>query len=122
MLRCLPPANLLPQWQGELREKGGLRMPRLEGLKKLVWPDGREETVPGLSEALERPLLLMSRETARTEGNLPILLGLLRKLQATGQARSIMILSATPMHPTQQWRAASDAANRVVTAGSREET
>ncbi len=134
----LPPANLLPQWQGELREKGGLRVPRLDGPRKLVWPDGTEETVSGLAEALERPLLLLSRETARTEGNLPILLaakpwdlvlldeghaarranqvegefnsptlllGLLRRLQATGQARSILILSATPMqtHPWEPW-------------------
>jgi hypothetical protein len=70
----LPPANLLPQWQGELREKGGLRVPRLDGPRKLVWPDGGEEAVAGLAEALDRPLLLLSRETARTEGNLPILL------------------------------------------------
>jgi superfamily II DNA or RNA helicase len=134
----LPPANLLQQWQGELREKGGLRVPRLEGPKKLVWPDRREESMPGLAEALEQPLLLLSRETARTEGNLPVLLaakpwdlvlldeghaarrshqvegefnsptlllGLLRKLQATGQARTILILSATPMqtHPWEPW-------------------
>jgi hypothetical protein len=134
----LPPANLLPQWQGELREKGGLRVPRLEGARKLVWPDGREETVSGLAQALQQPLLLLSRETARTEGNLPVLLaatpwdlvmldeghaarrshqvegefnsptlllGLLRKLQVAGQARSIMILSATPMqtHPWEPW-------------------
>ena len=134
----LPPANLLSQWQGELREKGGLRVPRLEGPRKLVWPDGREETVSGLAEALERPLVLLSRETARTEGNLPVLLAakpwdvvlldeghaarranqvegefnsptlllkLLRRLQTTGQARSILILSATPMqtHPWEPW-------------------
>jgi hypothetical protein len=134
----LPPANLLPQWQGELREKGGLRVPRLDGPRKLVWPDGSEEAVSGLAEALDRPLLLLSRETARTEGNLPILLGakpwdlvlldeghaarrasqvegefnsptlllgLLRRLQATGQVRSILILSATPMqtHPWEPW-------------------
>jgi hypothetical protein len=134
----LPPANLLTQWQGELREKGGLRVPKVEGPKKLVWPDGTEETISGLAEALERPLLLLSRETARTEGNLPILLsakswdlvlldeghaarranqvegefnsptlllGLLRRLQATRQTRSIMVLSATPMqtHPWEPW-------------------
>jgi superfamily II DNA or RNA helicase len=134
----LPPANLLPQWQGELREKGGLRVPRVEGPKKLVWPDGSEETISGLAEALAQPLLLLSRETARTEGNLPILLaakpwdlvlldeghaarranqvegefnsptlllGLLRRLQATGQTRNIMVLSATPMqtHPWEPW-------------------
>jgi hypothetical protein len=92
----LPPANLLPQWQGELREKGGLRVPRLEGPRKLVWPDRSEEAVSSLAEALERPLLLLSRETARTEGNLPILLAarpwdlvllvhwLKRKVQAIG--------------------------------------
>ncbi|TIL33929.1 helicase-related protein [Mesorhizobium sp.] len=134
----LPPANLLPQWQGELREKGGLRVPRLEGPRTLVWPDGTKQAVSGLTEALEQDLLLVSRETARTEGNLPILLaarpwdlvlldeghaarrasqiegefntptlllGLLRQLQATGQARSLMILSATPMqtHPWEPW-------------------
>jgi len=134
----LPPANLLLQWQSELREKGGLRVPRLEGPRKLVWPDGSEEAVSCLAEALERPLLLLSRETARTEANLPILLaarpwdlvlldeghaarranqvegefnsptlllGLLRRLQATGQARSILILSATPMqtHAWEPW-------------------
>jgi superfamily II DNA or RNA helicase len=134
----LPPANLLPQWQGELREKGGLRVPRAEGSKKLVWPDGSEEAVSGLAEALAQRLLLLSRETARTEGNLSILLaarpwdlvlldeghaarranqvegefnsptlllGLLRRLQATGQTRNMMILSATPMqtHPWEPW-------------------
>jgi len=134
----LPPANLLSQWQGELREKGGLRVPRLEGPRTLVWPDGTKQTVAGLAEALEQDLLLLSRETARTEGNLPtllaarpwdmvlldeghaarrasqiegefntptLLLGLLRRLQATGQTRSFMILSATPMqtHPWEPW-------------------
>lgn len=134
----LPPANLLPQWQGELREKGGLRVPRMEGSKTLVWPDGTRQAVPGLAEALEEPLLLLSRETARLEGNLPtlmaatpwdlvlldeghaarrasqiegefnaptLLLGLLRQMQMKGQARSFMILSATPMqtHPWEPW-------------------
>ena len=70
----LLPANLLPQWQAELREKGGLRVPRLDGPRVLIWPDGRRENVGGLAEALEQPILLMSRETARTEGNLPVLL------------------------------------------------
>ncbi len=134
----LPPANLLQQWQAELREKGGLRVPRLEGPRTLVWPDGSRQPVTGLAEALQQDLLLLSRETARTEGNLPallaaqpwdlvlldeghaarrasqiegefnaptLLLGLLRRLQATGQARSIMVLSATPMqtHPWEPW-------------------
>ena len=70
----LLPAGLLKQWQAELREKGGLIVPRLEGLTTLVWPDGTDETAESLAEALEQDLLLMSRETARTENNLPILL------------------------------------------------
>lgn len=134
----LPPANLLPQWQAELREKGGLRVPRLEGPRTLIWPDGTKQPVTGLAEALEQNLLLLSRETARSEGNLPalleaapwdvvlldeghaarratqiegefnaptLLLGLLRQMQAKGQAHSFMILSATPMqtHPWEPW-------------------
>ena len=134
----LPPANLQPQWQGELREKGGLRVPRLEGPKTLIWPDGTKQGVSGVAEALEQDILLMSRETARSDGNAPILmqatpwdvvlvdeghaarrasqiegefnavtllLGLLRQLQAAGQARGFMILSATPMqtHPWEPW-------------------
>jgi len=71
----LLPAGLLPQWQTELREKGGLLFPRLEGLNVLVWPDGVAQKVEGLSEALRQNVLLLSRETARTENNLAILLG-----------------------------------------------
>lgn len=70
----LLPAGLLKQWQGELREKGGLVIPRLEGLNTIVWPDGREVKVSDLAEALKEDLLLMSRETARTEANLPVVL------------------------------------------------
>lgn len=70
----LVPAGLLIQWQAELREKGGLLVPRLEGINMLVWPDGRDEKLPGLSAALARDVLLMSRETARTENNLPVVL------------------------------------------------
>jgi superfamily II DNA or RNA helicase len=135
----LPPANLLPQWQGELREKGGLRVPMLADPRTLAWPDGTRQTIAGLAEALTQPLLLLSRETARTEANLPamlaappwdlllldeghaarraevgnegefnsatLLLGLLRHMQATGKARGIIILSATPMqtHPWEPW-------------------
>lgn len=131
----LPPANLLPQWQGELREKGGLWVPLLEDQRVLRWPDGRTERVAGLAEALRQDLLLMSRETARTEDNVPamldapswdlvlldeghaarranqvegefnaatLLLDLLRRMQATGQAGSLLILSATPMQ-TEPW-------------------
>ena len=70
----LVPAGLLKQWQAELREKGGLLIPRLEGLDNLFWPDERREKVQDLAEALKEDVLLMSRETARTERNVAILL------------------------------------------------
>ncbi len=70
----LVPAGLLQQWQGELREKGGLIVPRLEGIGKLVWPDENERRVEGLTDAMREDVLLLSRETARTERNLPIML------------------------------------------------
>lgn len=69
----LVPAGLTEQWQGELREKGGLVVPRLEGTSKLVWPDGAQKRVTGLDEALQQDLLILSRETARTETNRPLL-------------------------------------------------
>jgi hypothetical protein len=70
----LAPAGLLKQWQAELREKGALVVPRLEGINTLVWPDDRQEKVDGLADALRQDILLVSRETARTENNVPILL------------------------------------------------
>ncbi|MFI5341436.1 MAG: SNF2-related protein [Candidatus Methylomirabilales bacterium] len=70
----LLPAGLLKQWQTKLREKGGMIFPRLEGINTLVWPDGRMQRVEGPAQALEQECLLLSRETARTEGNLPIVL------------------------------------------------
>ncbi|MFH1573067.1 MAG: SNF2-related protein, partial [Acidobacteriota bacterium] len=70
----LLPAGLLKQWQGELREKGGLIFPRLDGTSNLVWPDERMERVEGLAEALRQDALLLSRETARTENNFPSVL------------------------------------------------
>ena len=70
----LLPAGLLLQWQTELREKGGLLFPRLDGPNTLIWPDGCNERCDNLAAALQQNLLLMSRETARTENNLPILL------------------------------------------------
>jgi hypothetical protein len=70
----LLPAGLLKQWQAELREKGGMIFPRLEGTSQLVWPDDRIEKVESLVEALKQDALLMSRETARTENNIPYLL------------------------------------------------
>ncbi|MCX6375785.1 MAG: phospholipase D-like domain-containing protein, partial [Armatimonadetes bacterium] len=70
----LLPAGLLSQWQAELREKGGLVIPRLEGINTLIWPDDRVERLGGLPEALQCAALIMSRETARTEQNLSLLL------------------------------------------------
>ncbi len=130
----LLPAGLLAQWQAELREKGGLVFPRLEGFN-LLWPDGRTEKVEGLQQALRQDALLLSRETARLDTNLTallaaepwdlvlldeahaarrkeqeegefnvgnLLLTLLRQLQLRRKARSILLLSATPMQ-TQPW-------------------
>jgi len=131
----LLPAGLLRQWQTELREKGGLVVPRLQGTSELVWPDGRTQDVDGVAAALRQPLLIASREMARLTGNLGLLLAaepwdlvlldeshaarrkdqkegafnqgnlllnLLRRLQLTQQARSLLLLSATPMQ-TQAW-------------------
>lgn len=70
----LVPAGILRQWQEELREKGGVLVPRLEGQSTLVWPDGREEQVLDLATALRQPLLLMSREMARLEQNATVVL------------------------------------------------
>lgn len=132
----LAPAGLLGQWQDELREKGGLVVPRFEN-ERLVWADGTSEPVP-LQDALRQDVLLLSRETARLEAQLNrilagpdwdlvlmdeahaarrargiegefnsgnLLLDLLRKLQLSGKAKSILLLSATPMqiHPWEPW-------------------
>jgi superfamily II DNA/RNA helicase len=132
----LVPAGLLKQWQTELREKGGLVVPRFEN-DHLVWPDDANRAVP-LQEALKEDILLMSRETARMESQLNrilagpdwdlvlmdeahaarragvvegefnsgnLLLCMLRELAFTGKARSILLLSATPMqiHPWEPW-------------------
>ena len=70
----LLPKSLVRQWQDELREKGGMVFPRLEGPQTLVWPDGTTKKLTGLAEALTEDVLLMSRETARRESNLTVLL------------------------------------------------
>jgi len=70
----LLPAGLTNQWQEELREKGGLIIPRLQGVDTLIWPEGRTKHLSGLAEALEQNFLIMSRETARTDSNANILL------------------------------------------------
>lgn len=69
----LLPAGLVLQWQAELREKGNILAPRFES-QRIVWPDGRSRTVSGFSEALEEPMLLLSRELARIEANQALLL------------------------------------------------
>ncbi len=70
----LLPAGLTEQWQEELREKGGLVVPRLQNTDILIWPDGHTERVAGFAEALEQDVLIMSRETARTEANMGAIL------------------------------------------------
>lgn len=70
----LVPASLVQQWQAELREKGGLLVPRYDLSNRLTWPDGRQRTVSSLAEALREDCLLMSRETARLADNREMLL------------------------------------------------
>lgn len=70
----LVPAGILEQWQGELREKGGLLVPRLEGQSTLVWPDQRVEHALDFASALRQPMLLVSREMARLEQNAAVIL------------------------------------------------
>jgi len=65
----LPPAGLMRQWQGELREKGGLLFPRMEG-SALIWPDGSLRPNVDLATALQEDALILSRELARLEANL----------------------------------------------------
>ena len=69
----LLPAGLLQQWQEELREKGGLIVPRYEQ-GRLVWPNGSARTVTGLAEALEEPIVIVSRELARGAANAELVL------------------------------------------------
>lgn len=69
----LVPAGLLRQWQEELREKGGLLVPRWES-GVLYAPDGSQE-LKDAGEALKCSVLLMSREWARLDGNREVLLG-----------------------------------------------
>ncbi|MBI3972513.1 MAG: hypothetical protein HY332_14635 [Chloroflexi bacterium] len=134
----LVPAGLLRQWQAELREKAGVLAPRWED-GRLTWPgevvDVAAQTV---TDALAQPLLLLSRELARTEAmkarldaaepwdlvlideahharrtekdarafnQANLLLRLARDLHLRGQARSLLLLSATPMQtsPWEPW-------------------
>jgi superfamily II DNA or RNA helicase len=71
----LLPAGLVRQWQAELREKGGLAFPRYDASGTLVWPNGDEQRNVAFVDALKTPHLLLSRELARSEANLPLILG-----------------------------------------------
>jgi len=130
----LVPAGLLQQWQEELREKGGLLVPRWESGYLYQPNDKRERMEPAVALA-ENDVLLLSREWARLPNNRDLvlstpvwdlvlldeahaarrsaqeerefnsanlLLQLLRELQLRRQARSVLLLSATPMQ-TQPW-------------------
>jgi hypothetical protein len=70
----LLPASLLSQWQEELREKGGLISPRLRGNDTFIWPDGSEQPVASLAEALKSDALMVSREFARRQENRAVIL------------------------------------------------
>ena len=71
----LVPAGLLRQWQGEVKEKAGLEIPRWEG-GQLIRPDETVDTrVQTLEKALEEPVLLMSRELARRKAYRDVVLG-----------------------------------------------
>mgnify|MGYP001111364006 CR=1 FL=1 len=130
----LVPAGLLRQWQEELREKGGLLVPRWER-GYLYQPDGKKEKMEPVEALACNDVLLLSREWARLSNNREsvltapvwdlvlldeahaarrsaqeerefnsgnLLLQLLRDLQLRRRARSILLLSATPMQ-TQPW-------------------
>ena len=130
----LVPAGLLRQWQEELREKGGLLVPRWES-GCIYQPDGTREPLEPSDALAHNDVLLLSREWARLPSNRDLvlsaplwdlvlldeahaarrrapeerefnsgnlLLDLLRQFQLRGRARSILLLSATPMQ-TQPW-------------------
>ena len=64
----LVPAGLLRQWQEELREKGGLLVPRWES-GYLIQPSGKRDRVDPAQAMAESKVLLLSREWARLAGN-----------------------------------------------------
>lgn len=69
----LVPAGLQRQWQDELREKGGLLVPRWEN-DCLFWPDGRSAKVEAAEALTRHDLLLLSREWARLADNRAVVL------------------------------------------------
>jgi len=64
----LVPAGLMNQWQGELREKGGLLIPQYDG-GYVVQPDGSKAEKDAKSVLSSEPVLLLSREWARLPAN-----------------------------------------------------
>lgn len=69
----LVPAGLLPQWQDELREKGGLLVPRWES-GTLYLPNGDKHKTEAVDVLAKHPILLMSREWARLDNNRALIL------------------------------------------------
>lgn len=70
----LVPAGLLRQWQDELREKGGLEVPRWED-GYLSQPDGTRKPVAAADALAKNDVLLVSREWARLAMNRALVLG-----------------------------------------------
>ncbi|MDH7603137.1 MAG: helicase-related protein [Armatimonadota bacterium] len=69
----LVPAGLLKQWQDELREKGGLLVPRWED-GYLYRPHEKKIQMEAAKAFAQEDVLLVSREWARLESNRQILL------------------------------------------------
>jgi hypothetical protein len=69
----LVPAGLTRQWQDELREKGGLIVPRYER-DALFFPDGHNEPIEIAKALAQEDLLLISREWTRLEANRAVIL------------------------------------------------
>lgn len=69
----LTPAGLLQQWQEELREKGGLLVPRWES-GYLCLPNGDKDKVEAADALAQHRVLLLSREWARLPGNRDLVL------------------------------------------------
>ena len=69
----LVPAGLLRQWQEELREKGGLLVPRWED-DYLGWPNGERTRMAARDALAENDVILLSREWARLENNREVVL------------------------------------------------
>jgi stalled ribosome alternative rescue factor ArfA len=69
----LVPAGLLKQWQDELREKGGLLVPRWES-GYLYFPNGEKKVMEAAEALSAHDILLLSREWARLENNRNVVL------------------------------------------------